>query len=229
MGFKARASSGFGPDLYGFLIELSINNNRDWFAENKDFYESAAKQPMLDFIEAFAPKLASISPNFRADKRSLFRIYRDVRFGKDKRPYKTHVAAQFRHVLGRDVHAPGFYVHIEPGQVFAGGGIWRPDTDALARIRKRIAEHPDEWYSVVRSPSFKRNFKLQGDSLVRPPRGFDPEHECIEDLKRKDFIAVAEFDDGDALQANFVDRYARTCRGLADFNRFLCVALGVPF
>ncbi len=229
MGYKKRPTSAFRSELYGFLIELSVNNNRDWFAENKGFYESAAKQPMLDFIEDFAPKLESISPHFRADARSLFRIYRDVRFGKDKRPYKTHLAAHFRHVLGRDVHAPGFYLHIEPGQVIAGGGIWRPDSDALVRIRKRIAKHPDEWYGIVRSPAFKRDFVLQGESLKRPPRGFDPEHECIEDLKRKDFIAVVEMDDNDVLQPDFVDRYAAVCRRMAEFNHFLCKALGVPF
>lgn len=229
MGFKARGKAKFGPELYGFMIELSINNNRDWFAENKDFYESAAKEPMLDFIAEFAPKLEGISPHFRAEPRSLFRIYRDVRFSKNKSPYKTHVAAHFRHVLGRDVHAPGFYLHIEPGEVFAGGGIWRPDAEGLARIRKRIAEHPEEWKRVVRSKAFNKTYTLQGASLVRPPRGFDPDHECIEDLKRKDFIAVTQFDDADVMKTDFVGRYARACMGMAEFNRFLCKALEVPF
>ena len=99
---------------------------RDWFQENKEFYESAVKRPLLEFIEAFAPHLREISPHFRADARSLFRIHRDVRFSKDKRPYKTHAAAQFRHSAGKDVHAPGFYLHIEPGRVIGGRPSFSP-------------------------------------------------------------------------------------------------------
>jgi uncharacterized protein (TIGR02453 family) len=229
MGFKARPAKGFQPELFGFLIELSVNNNREWFQENKAFYESAVKEPLLAFIESFAPRLAGISKNFRADSRSMFRIYRDVRFSKDKSPYKTHAAAHFRHHAGKDVHAPGFYLHIEPGSVFVGGGIWRPSSDALDRIRKHIVAKPGEWKKILAAPDFQKNCELHGDSLKRPPRGFDAEHALIEDLKRKDFIALVELDDSDVLAGDFVDRFAAACELVSPLNRFLCRAVGVPY
>jgi uncharacterized protein (TIGR02453 family) len=230
MGFKARPGSPhFAPELFGFLIEIEVNNNREWFQENKDFYESAVKRPLLSFIESFAPALAGITKNFRADSRSIFRIYRDVRFSKDKRPYKTHAAAHFRHNAGKDVHAPGFYLHIEPGSVFAGGGVWQPSPDALLRIRKQIASNPREWRTIIEAPDFQDHCELHGSSLKRPPRGFDPEHPLIEDLKRKDFIALVELDDSDILASDFVERFTKACELVAPFNRFLCKAVGVPF
>jgi uncharacterized protein (TIGR02453 family) len=230
MGSKARGKTiQFGPEVFGFLIELSLHNDRDWFQENKGFYESAVKTPLLSFIEEFAPHLERISPHFRADARSMFRIHRDVRFSKDKRPYKTHAAAHFRHVAGKDVHAPGFYLHIEPGSVFAGGGIWRPDAGALAQIRQHIVRNPGAWQGVVNAPAFRRSCELRGDALKRPPRNFDPDHPLIEDLKRKDFIAMVELDDSDVLAPDFVKRFARACRTVAPLSGFLCEALGVPF
>lgn len=231
MGFKARVddSPGFSSETFGFLIELEQNNDRDWFHENKEFYERAIKSPLLSFIESFAPSLQSIAPNFDANKRSMFRIYRDVRFSKDKRPYKTHAAAHFRHKAGKDVHAPGFYLHIEPGKVFAGAGVWQPSSEALDRIRKYIVAKPKRWQQLLSESSFEEHCELHGNSLKRPPRGFDREHPLIEDLKRKDFIALVELDDGDVMADDFVDRYTQACRWVAPFNRFLCDAVGVPF
>ena len=124
------AQASFRPELFAFLEELKANNDREWFAANRDRYEEELLEPAMDFIAAFAPKLEKISPNFRADPRpsggSLFRIYRDTRFSKDKTPYKTNVGIHFRHELARDAHAPGFYLHIGPGEAFAGAGIWHP-------------------------------------------------------------------------------------------------------
>ena len=128
----------FGPELFDFLRELRENNDRDWFQANKERYEHDVKEPLLGFISDFGPRIAKISPHIRADPRptggSLFRIYRDVRFSKNKAPYKVHAAAQFRHKRGKDVHAPGYYLHLEPGQVFAGGrhlapGLGEPQED----------------------------------------------------------------------------------------------------
>lgn len=232
MGFKPRVDTGqpgFGPEVFGFLLELSQNNDREWFQENKEFYEEAVKRPLLGFIDTFAPSLAKISPHFRADARSMFRIHRDVRFSKDKRPYKTHAAAHFRHRAGKDVHAPGFYLHIEPGRVLAGCGIWKPDSAAQLAIRKRIAAKPEEWRALVSAPAFRKHVVLHGDSLKRPPQGFDSGHPLIEDIKRKDFIAMVEMDDGDVMASDFVERYAETCRAVAPMAAFLCKALGVPF
>ncbi len=230
MGFKARSSAGgFDSSVFGFLIELSQHNDREWFRDNEGFYQSALKEPLLAMIDEFAPKLAAISPHFRADARSMFRIHRDVRFSKDKSPYKTHAAAQFRHKAGKDAHAPGFYLHIEPGSVFVGAGLWRPDADCLLRIRRRIVDKPKEWQALLAAADFRDHCQLRGDSLARPPRDFDPEHPLIDDLKRKDFIALVELDDSDVLAADFADRVAVACRRLAGFCQFLCRAVGVPF
>jgi len=231
MGFKARTSAGshFGPELFGFLIELALHNDREWFQSNKDFYESAVKRPLLGFIDAFAPALARISTQFDASPKSMFRIHRDVRFSKDKSPYKTHAAAHFRHRAGKDVHAPGFYLHIEPGQCFVGGGMWQPPSDALSRIRQHIADKAEAWKRVLDAPTFRRGSELHGQSLQRPPRGFDPDHPLIEHIKRKDFVAVVPLADDDILASDAVKRVARACQTVAPLNQLLCTAVGAPF
>ena len=224
---------GFHPAMVQFLDELASHNNRDWFAKNKARYESDVLEPALRFIEAMQKPLAGISSHFLAiPKRlggSLMRIYRDTRFAKDKRPYKTNVGIHFRHEKGKDVHAPGFYVHIEPDQFFIGCGIWHPDSTTLAKIRKTIHKDPAGWKRASRGKAFTRDFKLAGDSLKRPPRGFDAEHPLIDDLKRKDFIAVAELDMDELFRPGLVKATAakmRTCKPLVSF---LCGATKLPF
>ena len=136
--------NGFDPSMLGFLDELAQNNERDWFAENKHRYERLVREPALDFIVAMGPLLDRIAPQFEAVAKkmggSLMRVFRDTRFGRDKTPYKTNVGIQFRHTQGKDVHAPGYYLHIEPGAHFIGAGMWRPDPDSLAGIRNAIVE-----------------------------------------------------------------------------------------
>ena len=137
-------------------------------------------EPALAFIEDFAPRLEQLSPHFRADPRksggSLFRIYRDTRFSKDKTPYKTNTGMHFRHARAKDAHAPGFYLHLEPGQVFAGGGIWHPDTPTVTRIRQAIVADPERWRAATREPPFSDVLGIGGDdnALKRVPSGFDP-------------------------------------------------------
>jgi len=139
----------FSPDTFGFLGELRANNNRDWFLANRARYESVVRDPFLQFIADLAPRLERISPHLVADPRpsggSFIRIFRDTRFSKDKSPYKWHAAAHFRHVKGKDIHAPGFYLHLEPRQVFAANGLWHPDPPTLARIREAIVASPARW------------------------------------------------------------------------------------
>src|SRR5215831_17653281 len=122
--------ASFGPGLFSFLSDLRANNSREWFAANKERYEEELLEPALVFINAFAPRLEKISPHFRADARasggSLFRIYRDTRFSKDKSPYKTNLGIHFRHERAKDAHAPGYYLHIGPGEVYAGGALQEP-------------------------------------------------------------------------------------------------------
>jgi uncharacterized protein (TIGR02453 family) len=168
----------FSPVLFAFLRELRENNDREWFKANKRRYEEAVQEPAFEFITDFAPHLQQISSHFLADPRpvggSLFRIYRDTRFGKDKTPYKTSTGIQFRHARGRDVHAPGLYLHLEPGSVFAGAGIWRPDSPTLGRIRDAIAGEPERWAEAVQETRRGERFRLEGESLKRPPAGYDP-------------------------------------------------------
>jgi uncharacterized protein (TIGR02453 family) len=224
----ARAQS-FGPELFRFLRELKASNTREWFAANRERYEDDVRGPALDFVADFAPRLERISPHFVADPRpsggSLFRIHRDTRFSKDKSPYKTYTGIQFRHELGRDAHAPGFYLHLEPKAVFAGVGIWHPDAATLARIREAIVEDSRAWSAA----KHVGRFELSGDSLKRAPAGYDPEHPLIEDLKRKDFICVAPLTEKDVCAPGFPDEFAGLCRQASPLVRFLCSALDVPF
>jgi len=223
----------FSHTLFEFLEELKNNNTREWFHDNKERYEAEVREPLVSFISDFSAPLKSISPHFVADPRpsggSMFRIYRDVRFSKDKSPYKTHAAAQFRHRAGKDAHAPGFYLHLEPGRVFVGAGSWHPSREALAGFRDAIVEYPDRWRSVLADPQFTRHHHLAGASLKRPPRGYDAGHSLIEDLKRKDFMCVEEFSQTAACQPNFIDRVEDSFRAAAPFVRFLTEAVGQEF
>jgi uncharacterized protein (TIGR02453 family) len=222
----------FGPELFSFLTDLRANNNREWFAANKHRYEDDVLEPALAFVAAFAPRLERISPHFRADARtsggSLFRIYRDTRFSKDKTPYKTNVGIHFRHERAKDAHAPAYYLHIGPGEVFAGGGIWHPPSEAANRIREALAAEPEQWKRATRG-GFAKRFKLGGDALKRVPRWADPEHPLAADLKRKDFFASTRLSDDDVIAPGFVDEYARLCRATSPLMRFLCDALDVSF
>lgn len=221
------------PETVQFLRELEANNNRAWFQQNKDRYEERVLDVALNFIQSMQAPLTAIAPRFSALPTrvggSLMRVYRDTRFSRDKTPYKTNIGIQFRHERAKDVHAPGYYVHIAPDEVFIGVGMWRPAPDALLAIRQRIAAKPAQWKRVTEDRTFRRHFQLGGESLLRPPRGFDKEHPCIEDIKRKSFIAVRELEPTDCLKPQF-QRKVETSFSAADaFMRFLCKAVGVSF
>ena len=225
--------ASFGTDTIRFLRELERNNNRDWFNENKSRYEKDVLDVALNFIQSMHDPLRKIAPHFTAiPKRlggSLMRVYRDTRFSKNKLPYKTNVGIQFRHEQARDVHAPGYYLHIDPDQVFLGVGMWHPEPAALAAIRERIAAKQGEWIRARDDASFRRHFSLGGESLVRPPRGYDKNHPLIEDIKRKDFIAVKNMDVDDAMQARFQQKVETAFTAATPLMKFLCKAVGVPF
>ncbi len=223
----------FTPALYSFLKDLEANNNRPWFHEHKDRYDHQIKEPALQFIVDMAPRLAKISPHFEANARavggSLFRIQRDTRFGTDKTPYKTNTGIQFRHAMGKDAHAPGYYMHLEPSGSFVGLGLWRPESKVAYQIREAIADDPAAWKRATRSKRFTGIFTLEGDSLVRPPRGYDEDHPLIEDLKRKDFIASARLSQRQITSPSFIDEYEAMLKAGTPFMRFLCNAVGLPF
>jgi uncharacterized protein (TIGR02453 family) len=223
----------FEPTIFHFLEELADNNNRPWFQENKGRYEREVLKPCLAFIRAFAPRLAKISEFFVASDRrvggSLLRVYRDTRFSKDRSPYKTNAGIQFRHEFGRDIHAPGFYVHIEPRECFLALGLWRPDPASLDRVRQAIVQRPDRWQQARDDRKFRRRFTLEGDSLKRPPRGFPADHPHAEDLKRTDFIGLEDLTEQDVLKEEFLDHVAASFAAARPFMRFLCDALKMPF
>ncbi len=219
----------FSRETFRFLRDLKKNNERAWFTENKALYEEHVKEPALGIIDGFAPSLKKLSPHFLATPRSLFRIHRDTRFAKDKSPFKTHVGLHFRHDRSRDVHAPGYYLHIEPGNVFAGVGIWHPDAAALQRIRQHIVDEPQAWKRASRAKKFTSTFSLDGDRLARPPKGFDPEHPLIEDLKWKDYIGIVEFEESFATSPDLPAQLAALFKAGTPFMHYLCEALDVPF
>ncbi len=237
--------SPFSPELFAFFRELHANNRKDWFEANRSRYEEHVLDPSRVFVLAFRSKLRAISPEFQAEPRvqggSLFRIHTNRRFNPDRPPYKTHAGIQFRHLGGGsagDVHGPGFYLHLEPtggteggeGGCFMGLGSWRPDRDALAAIRDRIVEDPDSWIGATRQDAgFSSTFRLGGDRLVRGPVGYDRGHPLIDDIKRKDFIAIAELTEDDVVSDGFVESFAGRCRSGAPFVRWLCEAVGVAF
>jgi len=223
----------FSSATFDFLDELAANNERDWFQANKHRYEDDVRRPALAFIETMAPILADIAPHFRADARkmggSLMRVYRDTRFSRDKTPYKTNIGIQFRHEAGRDVHAPGYYVHVSVHEVFLGAGIWHPEAEPLAKIRQHIVDRPADWLAARDDADFGRYFNLSGDSLKRAPKGFAADHPQIDDIRRKDFIAISELSTDTVLQAGFTGLCRQQFAAATPFMRFLCKGLGLPF
>lgn len=227
------ATGHFTVALFRFLGDLAANNDREWFNAQRDRYIETVQEPALEFITDFASRLRTISPHFTADARvvggSLFRIQRDTRFSKDKTPYKLNTGVQFRHEAGKDAHAPGFYLHLQPGECYAGVGLWRPETAVANDIRRRISDDPAAWSKAAHGKRFTDTWTLAGESLVRPPKGFDPDHALIDDLKRKDFIGSTRLTQKQITSDGFIDEYAGMLRASAPFMRFLCEAVGVPF
>ena len=223
----------FKPTLFEFLEQLADNNNRPWFQANKCQYEREVLEPCQAFIRAFQSRLKKISRFFVASDRrtggSLLRVYRDARFSRGGEPYKTNVGIQFRHESARNIHTPGFYVHIAPDECFLAVGIWRPDRDSLGQIRQTIIEQPDRWRRARDDKKFRQYFDLEGGSLKRPPRGFPPDHRFIEDLKRTDILGLHELRERDVLGKGFLDHVTTCFTASRPLMRFLCEALKVPF
>ncbi len=224
---------GFPKDFFNFFNELQVNNNREWFNEHKGRYFDSVVNPISEFIVCIAPRLAEISRHYIADPKphggSMFRIYRDTRFAKNKSPYKTHAGIQFRHEQGKNAHAPGFYVHLASDGLFFGGGIWQPPGPQLNLIRDYIADNARSWARVANAPKVKEVGGIKGDSLKQPPRGFDAQHVHIEDLKRKSFYIMTDAPAKHALKPAFVDEVVEGFRRAVPLTRFISGALDLPF
>jgi uncharacterized protein (TIGR02453 family) len=220
---------GFPKESIGFLKKLKKNNNRDWFNAHKEEYEDQIKFPMQCFIASMQPLFADFAPQFDVHpKRSMFRIYRDTRFSKDKTPYKTHMACHF--VLRgkpKGFEGSGYYLQIMPGEVFIGGGIYMPDNDQLKKIRNAIAGQSKEFLSIINKPSFKKMFPaISGEKLTRPPKGFPPDHPMIEWLKMKQFFTGLELKEDICYRKDLSVVIAKYCKELAPLVDFMNKAMG---
>lgn len=220
----------FSPKLFEFLGELGHNNNRDWFLGNKARYENDVREPMLAFIADFAPRLKKISASYVADPQptggSMMRIYRNLRFSRDKTPYKTNAAAAFGHRGAGHFDAPSFYLSLSAAEGFAGVGMWHPDPDALRKLRDAIVARPQNWKKAINDRKFRARFETEGEKLARPPRGYDPAHPFIEDLKRKNFVGGMQFTRKEVCSDQFLNEFTRACADAAPFMKFLAEALG---
>lgn len=223
-------SPWFTPELFRSLEELRLHNDRDWFERNRERYVRDVRDPMLRFVADVAPVLRKLAPRLVADPRpvggSLFRVHRDTRFSKDKTPYKTNAAASFRHEAGRDVHGPGLYVSLAPGEVEVGGGVWHPEPEPLRLVRRSVVERPAAWKRALAAPGMDR-LTWWGDTLRRTPRGFPEGHPLETLLRRKDFAAGAELTERDALAPDFLDRCAEVWRPLGPSLKLMAGAVGL--
>jgi len=230
------AKRHFTPALFAFLRELEQNNEKIWWEKNKSRYRETVQAPALEFISDFAERLAAISPHFTADALpvggSLMRPYRDIRFSADKTPYKTNVGIQFRHETGKDVHAPGLYLHLEPAGSFAGVGMWRPDSATAGQVRHRIASRPKDWAKATGTRAFTEIWAVEHDEdemLKRVPREFDGDQPHGHDLRLRSFVAASRLSQRDITSSGFDTRLATMFGRSAGFARFLCDAIGAGF
>lgn len=230
----APASTGatFSAASLQFLKKLAQNNSRDWFKAHQDEYESVVRTPALRFIEQMQPSILALSPKLTAVPKkvggSLMRPQRDSRFSNDKTPYKTNVGIQFRHFQGKDVHAPGLYVHIAEEGCFIAAGIWHPESKALNAIRMCIDENPNAYQKALQELQ-NHGFKMDGDTLIRPPKGYDKSHPLLAELKRKDFIAIKNIEFEELCKPDAVNFCSEQFRHCSQLMAYLCFALELDY
>jgi uncharacterized protein (TIGR02453 family) len=227
-------TSYFTDASFKFLRGLARHNSREWFAAHKADYETHVRTPFQRLLVELQPALASVSEHYRAEPKpvggSLFRIQRDTRFANDKTPYKSWQGARLFHARGRQVEAPSFYIHLQPGNCFVGAGLWHPQSATQRTVRQFIFDNPGSWKAAAHATAFRRRFDLDGDEkLVRPPRGFPAEFEFIEDLKQKNFVALRAIDDAVMLGPKLRQTLATDLAALAPFVDYLCAALDLEF
>jgi uncharacterized protein (TIGR02453 family) len=241
---SSRASAAVVPDFTGFpsaaftfLKGLGENNNREWFEARRETYENALRTPMKSLIEEMDARLATFLPEITGTvKGSMFRIHRDIRFSKNKAPYKTNAACWFFHrdaknSVGQDaVHGgAGLYFHLEPRACFAGGGVWMPPAPVLKRVRAALDVGHEEFNAIVKAKAFRKEFgdlSAEGSMLKRMPRGFDPDHPAGEWLKYQSFTAGCALKQADVTAASLADRLEQVFRTMSPLVRWLNGAMG---
>ncbi|WP_347839114.1 DUF2461 domain-containing protein [uncultured Draconibacterium sp.] len=212
--------------VLGFLKQLSENNNREWFQDNRKWYEESRDKVLfitdvlINEISKFDSSVRGLSP-----KDCVFRIFRDVRFSKDKRPYKTNFGS-FICTGGRKSMNPGYYFHIEPGSSFIGGGIYMPPAPVLKKLRAYMADHAEEFLEIGNEKDFKKQFpEMYDDKLKLAPKGYPKDHEYIELLKYKSFIYSASLENSVVAGPNYIDEMVKRFELLYPVNAFLYDAL----
>jgi uncharacterized protein (TIGR02453 family) len=225
------AESYFTRGLFEFLKDLSSHNNRDWFHANQERYEQQVRDPFLRLITDLGPGLKKINPHIIADPRpnrgSMMRIYRDIRFSKDKSPYKTYVAAHFWHAGGKEGATPAYYLRLGPGGSLIGAGMWRPEPAALKKIRDQIVRQPDDWQRITSDRALGSGCQMIGESLKRVPVGYDPNHPLAKDLKRKDFALSSPLTQREVCGGDFLALVLGNFRSTGSFVEFLSKAVGL--
>ena len=224
----------FSDKSFRFLRALARNNERAWFQAHKADYETHVRAPFLQLLQDLQPALAGVSEHYRADPKpmggSLFRLHRDTRFANDKTPYKRWQGARLFHARGRQVEAPSFYIHLEPGECFVGAGLWHPEAATQRGLRQFIFDNPGSWKAAAHAPAFRRRYDFgTTEKLVRAPRGFPPDFEFIEDLKHRNFVALRALGDDVFTGPRLRQSLEKDLQGLAPFVDYLCAALDLEF
>jgi uncharacterized protein (TIGR02453 family) len=220
---------GFPKEGLEFLRKLKRNNNRPWFQAHKNQYEEFVRFPMQCLIASLAPRMTDIAPEMEFNPRkSIFRIYRDVRFSKNKAPYKTNIAASFEMRGKRSpTETPGLYLGIEPGEIYVGGGLYMPTSPQLKAIRSSIALRPEEWLAVVEDPRFKKIFGgIEGEKLSRAPLGYPPDHPMIGHLRQKQFYTGVVLKEHACHSPKFLETVSRVFADIMPLMRWLADATG---
>jgi uncharacterized protein (TIGR02453 family) len=231
MAAESTTFTGFEPDAIQFLVDLALNNERDWFQPRKAEYERLLKEPMESLVVALNDRFHARAIPLEADPRkAVFRIYRDTRFSKDKSPYKTNVGASIPWVEGTSGdggHGLGVYLHFQPGEMFVGGGMYMMERPRLEAFRRAVVEEPDRVLAAIEDPAFVKTFGgVHGhESLKRVPPGFPPDHPQAELLKAKDVTFGRRLDDDEFLSPNLPDTLADDFATALPVFRFLA---GLP-
>jgi uncharacterized protein (TIGR02453 family) len=204
-----------------FLKELRTNNERGWFDKNKDKF-AAANENFIQFVQVLIDEMAKFDKSLAGldAKKTVFRIYRDIRFSKDKSPYKTHFGA----VLlgeGKGCGVAGYYLHLEPGNDFLAGGVHMAEPQNLKAIREGISAQGNKFLKIIHDKKFKKNFTIEGEKLVNDPRGFDKEDPMGDFLKYKDLVLRHPVDDKTVLSDGFVSYCSKVFKAMVPFNSFL--------
>lgn len=209
-------------DTLAFLAELKENNNKEWFDANRKRYEAVKKdikenvQHLITGIAEFEPVIAAIKP-----KDCVFRINRDIRFSKDKSPYKTNLGAYISRGGKKSPHA-GYYFHLEPGNCFLAGGMYGPESSVLNAVRQEIDYNTDELKAIINSKEFKKLFgEIHGEQLKTAPKGYSKDHPEIELLRYKSYLMVHNISDKDVLNKNFTDKAISVFQAMKPMNEFL--------